>query len=953
MILITQHGSEYWLKFPYDPELIQMVKDVPGRRWVPENKVWTLPKDNLGWFLNAIKSTPYESDVQIQSDEDLNVNKEIGHSALIPDIDISSVKFHVADGLKPFKHQLDFMKYAIDRQNKGNMNGFILADTMGLGKALSLDTIVPTPDGCTTIGELSVGDKVFNEQGEPVEVLRIYDHDCLDMYKVTFVDQTSVVCCKDHLWYMKEQTESQYKVKNTDWIVNGESICPRSSDRSQIIKTYEIPKCKPVQFAHKDTYIDPWALGALLGGGVLSIDSVEFTSSYQDAVDMLSQCLPEGYVLRKQCVQDSISYNIARSMHSTRNEIICYLKELGLIGTTSQSKFIPDVYKFNDVHSRWRLLQGLMGTDGYAAEGNHSYTTMSSQLASDVAFLVRSLGGLATITESESQLNSRSHKTTYTVNIRVDDPTQLYLCYERDRDRLEHLLPRKNFDTIEYVGKQPGRCITVSGDSHLYLCGDFIVTHNTVESMNLSIYNKKQYKFKHCLIICCINTSKYNWYNDILYHTNGKERPYILGTRLKKDKVTERQSTGSAEKLKDLVTGHMYGDKSAPKLPYFIILNIEALRHKQSRIYPITDQICKMIDAGKINMIVIDEIHKNASPSSIQGKQLLRIKKYTGNTAEWIPITGTPIVNKPTDVFVPLKLIDGTAFNSYYAWNQHFCIMGGFGGHEIVGYKNIPELKNMLESNMIRRLKEDVLDLPPKIFYTEYVENSSYQKNLYDKVANDIISNKENILRGLNPLSSMLRLRQINDAPEIVDLDMKVDKYYLNKNAKMKRLIEMLDDANERGEKSLVFSNWVEPLRTLYKFVSKRYGVCCCTGTMSTEDREKHKKAFQTNPKYSVMIGTVGAMGTSHNLSAAHNVFFLDEPWTSTDKEQAIDRAHRANTTHSVNVITLIVKGTVDDRVHDIVYSKDQMSKYIVDNKVDLHNNPDLFDLILSDSKKG
>lgn len=608
MILVSQRGNEYELKFSYNPELIQIVKDVPGRRWVPEKKIWTLPLDKLGWFLNAIKGTSYEYDIHIQSEEDLNVNAELGHKTLIPDIDISDVKFQVAKGLKPFQHQLDFMKFAIDRQNRGNMRGLILADEMGLAK--------------------------------------------------------------------------------------------------------------------------------------------------------------------------------------------------------------------------------------------------------------------------------------------------------------------------------------------------------TMQVANLALYNKKKYKFKHCLIICAINTSKYNWVEDIKFHTNGNEVPYILGTRLKKDGVTIRSNTGSAEKLKDLTTGHMYGDKKQPKLPYFIVMNIEGLRHRQGRIYPIADEICKWIDSGKINMIAIDEVHKNTSPSSLQGKQLLRIKKYTGSKCEWIPMTGTPIVNKPTDVFLPLKLIDGHKFSSYYMWENHFCLKGGFGGHEIIGYKNIPELKQMLEGNMIRRLKEDVLDLPDKIFFTEYVENTPYQTTLYNKVANDIISQKDNILRGLNPLSSMMRLRQVNDAPEIVDLDLKVDKGYLAKNAKMKRLIELLDEAYERGEKSLVFSNWVEPLRTLYKFVSKRYGTCCYTGTMSLTDREKHKKAFQSNPKYSIMIGTIGAMGTSHNLNAAHNVFFLDEPWTCTDKNQAIDRAHRANTTHPVNIVTLIVKDTVDDRVHDIVYNKDQISKYIVDGKVDLRNNPELFDLLLSDTKK-
>lgn len=606
MIRINQNGEVYEVSFSYDPALVAMIKNVPGKRWNPSAKMWTLPKDKLGWFLNELKGTKYESQVMMNSQEHINENAKLDVTTDIPNIDISRIPFYVKEGAKPFDCQLDFMKFAISRQLKGNMKGFILADEQGVGK--------------------------------------------------------------------------------------------------------------------------------------------------------------------------------------------------------------------------------------------------------------------------------------------------------------------------------------------------------TVESCNLAIYNKKQYKFKHCLVICCINTSKYNWYNDIRDHTRGEYVPYILGTRFKRDKIHTRSDTGTKEKLEDLRTGHMYGDKSQPKLPYFIVMNIEGLRAREGKKYPIVDEICSLVAKGEINMIAIDEIHKNASPSSTQGKQLLKIKKITGDAVEWIPITGTPIVNKPTDVFTPLRLIGGHNYTSYYLWCKDFCVYGGYGDHEIVGYKNIPRLKAMLQSNMIRRLKKDVLDLPPKIYYTEYVENTEYQQRLYNKVANDIIDDRENVVRALNPLAQFMRLRQVNGSPELVDKDIKVDSSYLSKNAKLKRLLEILDEINERGEKALVFSNWVEPLRTLYKFVSKRYKTCCYTGTMSTEDREKNKRVFQNNPEYIVMVGTIGAMGTSHTLTAANNVIFFDEPWTATDKAQAEDRAHRAGTTKSVNVITLLSKDTIDDRVHDIVYGKDCVAGYIVDGKLDIHNNPELFDKLLGDT---
>lgn len=608
MVNIIQNGEVYEVSFRYDKYLIELVKQVPGRQWIPKSKLWTIPRVNLGMLLNKLKGTSYESQINLRSNEDINKNEKIDDTTKIPDIDISKVKMCVEKGKKPYQHQLDFMKFAIDRQNNGNCNGFLCADSAGLGK--------------------------------------------------------------------------------------------------------------------------------------------------------------------------------------------------------------------------------------------------------------------------------------------------------------------------------------------------------TLEAMNLALYNRKALKFKHCLIICCVNSSKYNWLADIQKHTNGKEVPYILGSR-KCRNGSIRYTGSSAEKLADLKSGYMYGKKDE-KLPYFIITNIEALRYKdKNRKYPFSEEIAKQVSKGKIGMIVLDEIHKNASPTSIQGKQILKIKKETGNSAMWLPMTGTPITNKPTDVFTPLRLVNGHKYTSFYKWCQEFCIYGGYGGYEIMGYKNIPYLKSMLQPNMIRRRKEEVLDLPPKIIMTEYVENTEAQKKLYQEVAADMIANRAKIMAEVNPMTRFLRLRQVNGAPELVDNSIKWDdKDYTSKNAKLVRFLELVDDIVERGEKVVVFSNWVEPLKTFYRYVSKKYKTCCYTGTMSTEDREKHKKVFMTNPDYKVMIGTIGALGTSHTLTVANNIIFIDEPWNPADREQAEDRCYRIGTNSSVNIYTLITKDTVDDHVHDILSLKTGVSNYIVDGNLDLKKHPELFDFLLSDFKK-
>lgn len=483
-----------------------------------------------------------------------------------------------------------------------------------------------------------------------------------------------------------------------------------------------------------------------------------------------------------------------------------------------------------------------------------------------------------------------------------------------------------------------------------FLCADSPGLGKTIESVNYAMYNKLYNRYKHCLVICNVNTSKYNWQDDIRKHTNGKMSGYILGSRKRKHPKPGQAIyiVGSSQnKLDDLLCGHMYGDDTESELPYFIILNVEAIRMKVGKRYPIADKIIDMINDGELNMIIIDEVHKNMSPTSLQGKQILRIKDKTHSRCTWVSLTGTPIVNKPTDAFLPMRLIDAHNFTSYYKWCQYFCVYGGYGGHEVIAYRNIPRLKFMLQQNMIRRRKEDVLNLPDKIHMDVYVENTKYQSRLAEEVTMDLIAHAEEIANDLNPMVRFLRLRQVNGSPELVDHDLRVDNTYLKYNAKLVKLLELLEEIHERGEKTVIFSNWVEPLRTLFKFLSSKYKVCCFTGTMSEAERQKHKRVFMNNPEYTVMIGTIGALGTTHTLTAANNIIFYDEPWTYADKLQAEDRCHRISAKKSVNVYTLISKDTIDERVHDIVYSKKDTSDYLVDNKLDFKNNPNLVATLL------
>lgn len=421
----------------------------------------------------------------------------------------------------------------------------------------------------------------------------------------------------------------------------------------------------------------------------------------------------------------------------------------------------------------------------------------------------------------------------------------------------------------------------------------------TVQSATIACIKKKLYGYKHCLIICAVNGSKYNWKKECEKFTN--EKAHILGTRV--NKRGKEIIKSSKEKLEDI--------QNIDTLPYFIITNKETLRNKD-----IIKELQKQ--APKINMCVFDEIHLSKNHMSQQGKGLLKIECESK-----IALSGTPILNNPLDTYIVMKWL-GYETHNMTAYKQRYCVFGGYGGYEIVNYKNIDELKDRFNQVQLRRLKEDCLNLPPKIYETEYLELTEKQKVLYDEVYNDIALNVDNKDLSPNPLVRTIRLRQVTANAGILS-DVVKD------SVKYDRCIEIVNDLSKEGRKCLIFSNWVDVIMPLYEKLAKFNPALIIGETKNRVEDEKYK--LNNDPTCFCALGTIGAMGTSHTLTGADTVIFLDEPWNRGTKEQCEDRCHRIGTKSNVNIITFICKDTIDERINDIVLEKGEWADCIVDGK--------------------
>jgi len=486
------------------------------------------------------------------------------------------------------------------------------------------------------------------------------------------------------------------------------------------------------------------------------------------------------------------------------------------------------------------------------------------------------------------------------------------------------------FKTTPYKHQIEGVMYGLENDA--FLLGDDQGLGKTKQIIDIALCRKASEGMKHCLIICGINGTKYNWADEIKIHSS--EDAWVLGTRYTKRAPVKMIEGGTKEKLEDL--------QNIPS-QFFWITNIETLRggaYKEGKAknakyrFPIAERIQELVDDGTIGMIAFDEAHKAKNPDSQQGRALLSIE-----AKHPIPMSGTFVLNNPLDLYLPLRWA-GFEDHSFYQYKNHYCVMGGFNNKEVVGYKNLDELRTIMSKVMLRRTKGDVLDLPPKVHSIEYVDLTTDQKKLYKEVKEQIVDSIDKIRMHPDPLSEMLRLRQVTGAPEILSTT-------CTQSAKLDRLVEMIEEISSVGEKAIIFSQW-STMTDIIREKLKDYNPAYITGDVKSELRMGEVNKFENDDTCKVIIGTVGAMGTGLTLTAASTVIFVDEPWNRGLKDQAEDRAHRIGTRGTVRVVTLIAKDTIDEGIYNLVQKKGRMADFLIDGKVDNKNVNAALDYLLS-----
>jgi intein/homing endonuclease len=308
------------------------------------------------------------------------------------------------------------------------------------------------------------------------------------------------------------------------------------------------------------------------------------------------------------------------------------------------------------------------------------------------------------------------------------------------------------------------------------------------------------------------------------------------------------------------------------------------------------------------NSVLVSNCHYIKNPQSLRTKLINDVVKTTERL--WL-LTGTPMTSRPMDYFNLLSLVDSPVAKNWLAYAVRYCAGYQFnaGGRKIwnvTGASNLEELRDRTSGTIIRRLKENVLDLPDKIITPVYLKLKS---KAYEDVMGEYYDwydkNPEESKSLTVQFSKLTKVRQI-----IAD-------------EKIHQTIEIAENIIEQGKKVIIFCNFTDSLNKIVDHFGK--SAVKLDGSMSQPQRQHSVDSFQESDKIKVFVGNIKAAGVGITLTAAEAVIFNDLSFLPSDHAQAEDRSYRYGQKNNVLVYYPIFHNSVEAIIYDIVNAKKQV----------------------------
>ena len=848
----------------------------------------------------------------------------------------------------------------------------------GCGKLLVKDTPVLTPKGYVPIKDIQVGDIVCGYD-QVSKVTQKFHEMNAEIYRITFSDHTTIDACKDHLWYVKDNRNTRkrrlniWEVKSTQQILN-EGLYKKNGASSSL--RWDIPVCQPVEFDRQDLPVKPYTLGALIGDGSLTGKQAVITTVDNE---ILSNIRDEGYDIKR--ISDTINYHVSIPLSQVPDSI----------RTTSYYKHIPDIYLFNSIENRIKLLQGLIDTDGYVDLIHQrngglcpalKYCTTSEQLYKDITFLVQSLGGIVTVVDiRKGQYEGEEKATRWVFTIVLPRDIEIQCCtLPRKRDRLLSKEPKQKLHrkivSIEYVGKQEGYCLTVDNPDATYLIDHCIVTHNTKTTLDIAAAKFHNGDIDALLVIA----------------PNGVHKQWATEEIPKWMRDVDTTVQWRKNKKLFFVEGKLN----------IVCTNIEQFSTKTRYL-----DYVEWANSHK-TMLVLDEATRIKNPKAIRSQRLLyefntvvkrgkTILSSVPKTVARAILTGTPVTNGPFDVWSMFEFlrpgyfgVNWYGFQNKYglfhaiqvngrtirilineqAWNDikactsyemanalHGVSLGTYDtimmqDHYEGPFRNVEQLKNkMLEIAMFVKI-EDCIDMPARSYNRKLLDMSSEQARVYRELEKYYLTlYKGEKVEAKSKLTVYIRLQQIasgfvssEQLPEEEQEDPPPNKItWFDELPKISQLLVDIDEIigstdNPSGQVIIVCHFSAEAERIFDTLEKEGYKCCLQTGWKKVGTLEAFKQG-----KYSILVANIRVISMGFNLQEkCHHMIFYSNTFSLEDRIQVEARIYRAGQQNKCIYLDYVMKDTIDMKIYAALKQKKQLADYIRDTSVeDMLTKPD------------
>lgn len=340
--------------------------------------------------------------------------------------------------------------------------------------------------------------------------------------------------------------------------------------------------------------------------------------------------------------------------------------------------------------------------------------------------------------------------------------------------------------------------------------------------------------------------------------------------------------------------------------------------------------IFEALEGYAADLIVCDESQRIKNPRAAQSRA---VQMLGDRAACRLILSGTPVQNSAIDLYSQYRFLDPGVFGAnFYAFRNRYCQMGGYGGHEVVGYQHMDELTRKEHSIALRVTKAECLDLPGQTFVRRYVQLEPAARRLYAQIARAScaeLENGEHVTASI-VLTKLLRLMQLTGGFVQADGG---DRPRPAGSAKLDALADILEDyVQEAGQKLVVFARFRPEIAAICQLLEQRgirYGRI--DGEVPMDQRGAIVETFQQDPGVKVFVAQIQTAGLGITLHAASAAVFYSLDFNYANYAQALARIHRIGQAHPVTYIHLLAEHTVDDQVLDALERKEDLARTIVD----------------------